>query len=175
MQLRANAKVYGTRSCSYCLWKGWFEGFQRVSQRFRIFLIRKSFYTHNSSGGVVVVVVGVVAAVVVGLVAIVVIVINLQMYALKQSPPSPPPPLYLVASLVRIGWICVDVSLFLSQLGYCVVYFIFVADNMGPLLRRTFSPNPPWLLGTVVLTLAQVTIPLTTAKRLRDIALYHSL
>lgn len=58
-----------------------------------------------------------------------------------------------------------DVSLFLSQIGYCVVYIIFVADNMGPLLRRAFSPNPPWLLGTVVLTLVQVTMSFIIAKR----------
>lgn len=55
-----------------------------------------------------------------------------------------------------MGWIGVDASLFLSQLGYCVVYFIFVAQNLGPLLRTALPPRYGWLGGTLALVMVQV-------------------
>ena len=55
-----------------------------------------------------------------------------------------------------MGWIAVDVSLFLSQLGYCVVYLIFVAQNLGPLLRRALPSQYGWLAGTLALLVVQV-------------------
>lgn len=56
----------------------------------------------------------------------------------------------------RVGWVGVDVSLFMSQLGYCVVYLIFVQQNLGPTLRRAFPSQPSWLTGTMALLLVQV-------------------
>ncbi|CAN0401217.1 unnamed protein product, partial [Hapterophycus canaliculatus] len=60
------------------------------------------------------------------------------------------------AALGRFGLVGVDVSLFLSQLGYCVVYLIFMQQNLGPILRRAFPSSPPWATGTVALILVQV-------------------
>lgn len=55
-----------------------------------------------------------------------------------------------------MGLVGVDISLFLSQLGYCVVYLIFVQQNLGPILRRAFPSAPLWVSGTVALILVQV-------------------
>ncbi|CAM9305474.1 unnamed protein product [Laminaria digitata] len=69
----------------------------------------------------------------------------------------------------RMGWIGVDVSLFLSQVGYCVVYLIFVAQNLGPLLRRALPSQYGWLVGTLALMVVQafIQVPLSWVRRLK--------
>eukprot|EP00904_Undaria_pinnatifida_P006913 jgi/Undpi1/3351/HiC_scaffold_15.g06724.m1 len=69
----------------------------------------------------------------------------------------------------RMGWFGVDVSLFLSQLGYCVVYLIFVAQNLGPLLRKVLPSEYRWLAGTLAILMVQacVQVPLSWVRRLK--------
>ncbi|CAN0539980.1 unnamed protein product, partial [Ectocarpus sp. 12 AP-2014] len=43
----------------------------------------------------------------------------------------------------------------LSQLGYCVVYLIFVQQNIGPSLKEAFPSQPVWLTGTMALMIFQ--------------------
>ena len=69
---------------------------------------------------------------------------------------STPPPIPHRVHLRRMGWFGVDVSLFLSQLGYCVVYLIFVAQNLGPLLRKVLPSEYRWLAGTLAILMVQV-------------------
>eukprot|EP00903_Cladosiphon_okamuranus_P013130 g12245.t2 len=73
------------------------------------------------------------------------------------------------AALGRIGWVGVDVSLFCTQLGYCVVYLIFVQENLGPTVRRAFPSQPSWLTGTMAMLLIQacIQVPLSWVRRLR--------
>lgn len=59
---------------------------------------------------------------------------------------------------LRIGRAGVDISLFLSQLGYCITYLIFVAQNLGPMLRSVLPPESSWLAESTTLILLQVKI-----------------
>eukprot|EP00752_Nemacystus_decipiens_P008798 g7851.t1 len=73
------------------------------------------------------------------------------------------------AALGRVGWVGVDVSLFCTQLGYCVVYLIFVQQNLGPLVRRAFPSQPSWLTGTIAILMVQacIQVPLSWVRRLK--------
>ncbi|CAM9721892.1 unnamed protein product [Ectocarpus sp. 12 AP-2014] len=75
-----------------------------------------------------------------------------------------------LAAVGRVGYVAVDVSLFLSQLGYCVVYLIFVQQNIGPSLREAFPSQPAWLTGTMALMVVQqacIQIPLSWVRQLK--------
>lgn len=65
---------------------------------------------------------------------------------------------FISVAMHRVGYVAVDVSLFLSQLGYCVVYLIFVQQNIGPSLREAFPSQPAWLTGTMALMVIQVKV-----------------
>lgn len=56
----------------------------------------------------------------------------------------------------RLGWVAVDISLFLTQLGFCCTYLIFVSDNIRPMLKDVLPSAYHWLAGTAMLMLYQV-------------------
>lgn len=70
--------------------------------------------------------------------------------------------------LCRLGWAAVDVSLFLSQLGYCITYLIFVARNVGPLVKDRLPDDWSWLARTNSLIMLQVRLPWRRAIRAHD-------